>query len=230
MQLDPASPVRHCVQPAILDNMVSSVMQTGPARAFVAAPRPYRFACLCLRLQRVCPCRPPPEPVWLFWGPGWLARWSPAMLQQTSCRLWQRKPRTSANLRQCWEPPPWWQTCAPGALPLARLPAQALRLADDVHCGAQAASALTYDEIQGLTYLQVKGSGIANTCPVMDGGSSNLKDLKPGNYTINKFCLEPTSFTVKEESQFKGGDTEFVKTKLMTRLTYTLDEVRPGAH
>ena len=98
-----------------------------------------------------------------------------------------------------------------------------------MHCGAQAASALTYDEIQGLTYLQVKGSGIANTCPVMDGGSSNLKDLKPGNYSINKFCLEPTSFTVKEESQFKGGDTEFVKTKLMTRLTYTLDEVRPGA-
>lgn len=37
--------------------------------------------------------------------------------------------------------------------------------------------------------------------------------------------MEPTSFTVKEDSQFKGGDTEFVKTKLMTRLTYTLDEV-----
>jgi hypothetical protein len=72
----------------------------------------------------------------------------------------------------------------------------------------------------------VKGSGIANTCPVMDGGSSNLRDLKPGNYNINKFCLEPTSFTVKEDSQFKGGESEFVKTKLMTRLTYTLDEVR----
>lgn len=38
--------------------------------------------------------------------------------------------------------------------------------------------------------------------------------------------MEPTSFTVKEDSQFKGGETEFVKTKLMTRLTYTLDEVR----
>jgi photosystem II oxygen-evolving enhancer protein 1 len=37
--------------------------------------------------------------------------------------------------------------------------------------------------------------------------------------------MEPTSFTVKEDSQFKGGDTEFVATKLMTRLTYTLDEV-----
>lgn len=27
-------------------------------------------------------------------------------------------------------------------------------------------------------------------------------------------------------SQFKGQDAEFVPTKLMTRLTYTLDEVR----
>ena len=35
--------------------------------------------------------------------------------------------------------------------------------------------------------------------------------------------MEPTSFTVKEESQVKGGEAEFVKTKLMTRLTYTLD-------
>lgn len=90
---------------------------------------------------------------------------------------------------------------------------------------AGASQALTYDELQGLTYLQVKGSGIANTCPVLEGGSSNLKDLKPGEYNISKFCLEPTSFTVKEESQFKGGETDFVKTKLMTRLTYTLDEI-----
>jgi photosystem II oxygen-evolving enhancer protein 1 len=89
----------------------------------------------------------------------------------------------------------------------------------------QAAHAITYDELQGLTYLQVKGTGIANTCPVIDGGSSNLKDIKAGTYKIEKFCMEPTSFTVKEESQFKGGEAEFVKTKLMTRLTYTLDEV-----
>lgn len=84
---------------------------------------------------------------------------------------------------------------------------------------------MTYDEIQGLTYLQVKGSGIANTCPVLEQGSSNLKDIKPGSYKIEKLCLEPTSFTVKEESQFKDREPEFVKTKLMTRLTYTLDEV-----
>lgn len=30
---------------------------------------------------------------------------------------------------------------------------------------------------------------------------------------------------MKEESQFKGGAAEFVDTKLMTRLTYTLDEI-----
>nr|P12853.1 RecName: Full=Oxygen-evolving enhancer protein 1, chloroplastic; Short=OEE1; Flags: Precursor [Chlamydomonas reinhardtii]6KAC_O Chain O, Oxygen-evolving enhancer protein 1, chloroplastic [Chlamydomonas reinhardtii]6KAC_o Chain o, Oxygen-evolving enhancer protein 1, chloroplastic [Chlamydomonas reinhardtii]6KAD_O Chain O, Oxygen-evolving enhancer protein 1, chloroplastic [Chlamydomonas reinhardtii]6KAD_o Chain o, Oxygen-evolving enhancer protein 1, chloroplastic [Chlamydomonas reinhardtii]CA len=88
---------------------------------------------------------------------------------------------------------------------------------------AGSANALTFDEIQGLTYLQVKGSGIANTCPVLESGTTNLKELKAGSYKLENFCIEPTSFTVKEESQFKGGETEFVKTKLMTRLTYTLD-------
>jgi photosystem II oxygen-evolving enhancer protein 1 len=90
---------------------------------------------------------------------------------------------------------------------------------------AGSAQALSYDDLQGLTYLQVKGSGIANTCPVIEGGSTNLKDLKAGSYKFDKFCMEPTSFTVKEDSQFKGGETEFVKTKLMTRLTYTLDQM-----
>lgn len=94
-----------------------------------------------------------------------------------------------------------------------------------VTCVLQSANALTYDELQGLTYLQVKGSGIANTCPVIEGGSSNLKDLKPATYKISKFCMEPTAFKVKEESQFANKEAEFVKTKLMTRLTYTLDEV-----
>ncbi|KXZ54374.1 hypothetical protein GPECTOR_5g453 [Gonium pectorale] len=88
---------------------------------------------------------------------------------------------------------------------------------------AGSANALTFDELQGLTYLQVKGTGIANTCPVLETGSTDLKELKAGTYKLQNFCIEPTSFTVKEESQFKGGESEFVKTKLMTRLTYTLD-------
>merc|ERR1712025_280644 len=87
------------------------------------------------------------------------------------------------------------------------------------------AGALTFDELQGLTYLQVKGSGLANTCPVIEGGSTNLLELPAGAYNFDKFCMEPTSFKVKEESQFKGGESEFVETKLMTRLTYTLDDM-----
>ncbi|KXZ50902.1 hypothetical protein GPECTOR_14g15 [Gonium pectorale] len=88
---------------------------------------------------------------------------------------------------------------------------------------AGSANALTFDELQGLTYLQVKGTGIANTCPVLETGTTDVSALKAGTYKLQNFCIEPTSFTVKEESQFKGGESEFVKTKLMTRLTYTLD-------
>jgi len=89
---------------------------------------------------------------------------------------------------------------------------------------ASGANALTYNELQNLTYMQVKGTGIANTCPVVEGAAAPLK-LAGGDYKLGKMCLEPTSFTVKEESQFKGGEDEFVNTKLMTRLTYTLDEI-----
>merc|ERR1712187_951970 len=72
--------------------------------------------------------------------------------------------------------------------------------------------------------LQVKGSGLANTCPVIEGGSTNIRDLPAGDYAFDKFCMEPTSFKVKEDSQLKG-DSEFVDTKLVTRLTYTLDDM-----
>lgn len=70
----------------------------------------------------------------------------------------------------------------------------------------------------------MKGSGLANTCPVIDAPGTDGK-VKAGAYKVEKMCLEPTSFTVKEDSQFKGGESEFVKTKLMTRLTYSLDAI-----
>ena len=88
----------------------------------------------------------------------------------------------------------------------------------------QSAQALSFDDIQGLTYLQVKGTGRANQCPTLDQGASDASALKPGNYKIDRFCMEPTKITVKEESNVKGGGSEFVDTKLVTRLTYTLDQ------
>merc|ERR1719389_103643 len=83
---------------------------------------------------------------------------------------------------------------------------------------AQAAS-LTFKEQQGLTYMQIKGTGLANTCPLLDDASDKV-DVPAGEYQIEKFCLEPTGIEVREEA---GGD--FTPTKLMTRLTYTLDEI-----
>ncbi|XP_075492267.1 oxygen-evolving enhancer protein 1, chloroplastic-like [Primulina tabacum] len=83
---------------------------------------------------------------------------------------------------------------------------------------------LTYDEIQSQTYTEVKGSGTANQCPTIVGGVDGFA-FKSGKYKAQKFCLEPTSFTVKAEGINKNAPPEFQKTKLMTRLTYTLDEI-----
>ncbi|XP_072991576.1 oxygen-evolving enhancer protein 1, chloroplastic-like [Typha latifolia] len=83
---------------------------------------------------------------------------------------------------------------------------------------------LTYDEIQSKTYMEVKGTGTANQCPTVDGGVDSFV-FKAGKYNMKKLCLEPTSFTVKAEGVGKNSAPEFQKTKLMTRLTYTLDEI-----
>lgn len=90
---------------------------------------------------------------------------------------------------------------------------------------AGSASALSFDEIQGLTYLQVKGTGRANQCPTLDSSSQDASALKPGTYQIERFCMEPTKITVKEEATYKGQESGFVDTKLVTRLTYTLDQM-----
>ena len=57
---------------------------------------------------------------------------------------------------------------------------------------------------------------------MIEEGSTNLKDLAPGDYMFDDFCVEPTSFKIKEESLVKGQEPKFVETKLATRLTYTL--------
>ncbi|CAN6881300.1 unnamed protein product [Brassica oleracea] len=83
---------------------------------------------------------------------------------------------------------------------------------------------LTYEEIQSKTYMEVKGTGTANQCPTIEGGLGSFA-IKPGKYYAKKVCLEPTSFTVKAEGVSKNAKPVFQNTKLMTRLTYTLDEI-----
>ncbi len=86
--------------------------------------------------------------------------------------------------------------------------------------------ALTKDELSSLSYLQVKGTGLANRCPEVVGeGSLNLQGGK--TYKLSDLCLEPKAWQVEEETTNKRGETTttFVNTKLMTRQTYTLDGV-----
>merc|ERR1712070_342339 len=86
------------------------------------------------------------------------------------------------------------------------------------------AGPFTRSEIASLTYEQIKGTGLANTCPKVEAGGDQAIKLAGGkSYRIEEFCLEPTSFQVLEDRLTKNGlITEAVDTKVTTRQTYVL--------
>lgn len=85
------------------------------------------------------------------------------------------------------------------------------------------ANALTKSELNELSYLQVKGTGLANRCPEVVGEGSITP--KSGQKLVD-MCIEPKAWAVEEEVG-KAGKTEkkFVNSKVMTRQTYTLDGI-----
>jgi len=85
------------------------------------------------------------------------------------------------------------------------------------------AQALTKSQINELSYLQVKGTGLANRCPEVIGEDSITP--KTGQKLV-EMCIEPKAWAVEEEIG-KAGRTEkkFVNSKVMTRQTYTLDGI-----
>jgi len=92
-----------------------------------------------------------------------------------------------------------------------------------VGIGAAPAEAITKSQLNELSYLQVKGTGLANRCPEVVGEDSITP--KSGQKLVD-MCIEPKAFAVEEEIG-KGGRTEkkFVNSKVMTRQTYTLDGI-----
>jgi len=89
---------------------------------------------------------------------------------------------------------------------------------------AAPAQALTKAEINSLTYLNVKGTGLANRCPEVLGEDT----IKPKDgQQLVEMCIEPKAWAVEEEIG-RGGKTEkkFVNSKVMTRQTYTLDGIQ----
>lgn len=88
---------------------------------------------------------------------------------------------------------------------------------------AAPAQALTKSQLNELSYLQVKGTGLANRCPEVVGEGSITP--KSGQKLV-EMCIEPKAFAVEEEIG-RAGKTEkkFVNAKVMTRQTYTLDGI-----
>jgi photosystem II oxygen-evolving enhancer protein 1 len=87
------------------------------------------------------------------------------------------------------------------------------------------AEAITRQDLDSLSYLQVKGTGLANRCPEVVGeGKINIQG---NNVKLVDLCIEPKTWQVEEEKTTRRGDTskEFVNTKLMSRQTYTLDGI-----
>jgi photosystem II oxygen-evolving enhancer protein 1 len=79
---------------------------------------------------------------------------------------------------------------------------------------------------EALTYDQIRGTGLANSCPQLEDTSRGAIALDSGkSYSVTSLCLQPTSFFVKEESANKRKEAEFVPTKVMTRYTSSIDAV-----
>ncbi|PLZ97474.1 Photosystem II manganese-stabilizing polypeptide [Fischerella thermalis CCMEE 5198] len=77
-----------------------------------------------------------------------------------------------------------------------------------------------------LTYDQIKGTGLANKCPQLPETSRGSIPIDASqSYVIKELCLEPTNFFVREEPANKRQKAEFVAGKLVTRKTYSLDQI-----
>jgi photosystem II oxygen-evolving enhancer protein 1 len=78
-----------------------------------------------------------------------------------------------------------------------------------------------------LTYEDIRGTGLANNCPVIDDTSRGSIPLDASKtYQLVDMCIQPTNYFVKEEPANKRQEAEFVAGKLVTRATSSLDQIR----
>jgi photosystem II oxygen-evolving enhancer protein 1 len=78
-----------------------------------------------------------------------------------------------------------------------------------------------------LTYEDIRGTGLANNCPVIDDTSRGSIPLDASkSYQFVDMCIQPTNYFVKEEPLNKRQEAEFVAGKLVTRATSSLDQIR----
>lgn len=91
-------------------------------------------------------------------------------------------------------------------------------------CSDGPAKAASRDQ---LTYDQIVNTGLANLCPRLEETTRGSIPLEAGQaYELYSLCLEPQDYFVKEEPTNKRQNPEFVKGKVLTRNTSSLDQVR----
>jgi photosystem II oxygen-evolving enhancer protein 1 len=86
-------------------------------------------------------------------------------------------------------------------------------------------SAVAADREQ-LTYDEILGTGLANTCPQISEFTRGTIAIEPNkSYTVSDLCLEPVEYFVKEEPKSKRQEAEFIPGKLLTRETTSLEQI-----
>ncbi|MFK8185550.1 MAG: photosystem II manganese-stabilizing polypeptide [Phormidesmis sp.] len=77
-----------------------------------------------------------------------------------------------------------------------------------------------------LTYDEIRNTGLANSCPQVDETRRGQIPIEDGvSYKLVDLCMEPTSFFVKQETNNKRKEAEFVAGKSLTRYTTSLEQV-----
>jgi photosystem II oxygen-evolving enhancer protein 1 len=77
-----------------------------------------------------------------------------------------------------------------------------------------------------LTYEDIHNTGLANSCPTLPDSARGTISLDPSaNYQLREICLHPSEVFVKGEPANKRQEAQFVKGKILTRFTSSLDQV-----
>ncbi|MBE9203090.1 photosystem II manganese-stabilizing polypeptide [Synechocystis sp. PCC 7339] len=87
-------------------------------------------------------------------------------------------------------------------------------------------SAFAVDKSQ-LTYDDILNTGLANVCPEISSFTRGTIEVEPNSkYFVSDFCMEPQEYFVKEEPINKRQKPEYVKGKVLTRQTTSLEQIR----
>jgi photosystem II oxygen-evolving enhancer protein 1 len=77
-----------------------------------------------------------------------------------------------------------------------------------------------------LTYEDIHNTGLANSCPTLPDSARGTISLDPSaSYQLREICLHPSEVFVKGEPANKRQEAQFVKGKILTRFTSSLDQV-----